>query len=53
LDIPDKRLEVRVSEDELTRRRETWRAPEVGEPRGYLARYAAMVSSASEGAILR
>jgi len=52
LDIPAKRLELLVSEDELDRRRAAWqpRPPDVDG--GYLARYAAAVSSASEGAVL-
>jgi dihydroxy-acid dehydratase len=52
LDIPNKRLELLVSEDQLSRRREAWRPPSPRVSGGYLARYAAMVSSASEGAIL-
>ncbi len=52
IDIPNHHLELRVSEDELTRRR-TALAP--FEPRvktGYLRRYARLVTSASTGAIL-
>ncbi|RLC61532.1 MAG: dihydroxy-acid dehydratase, partial [Chloroflexi bacterium] len=52
LDIPDKQLTLHVSEEELSRRREVWKAPTPRITGGYLARYAAMVSSASEGAIL-
>lgn len=53
LDIPGKRLTLHVSDEELARRRDRWQAPEPDETGGYLARYATMVSSASEGAILR
>jgi dihydroxy-acid dehydratase len=53
LDIPSKRITLHVSEDELARRRERWRPPEPPVTGGYLARYAARVSSASEGAVLR
>jgi len=53
LDIPGKRLTLRVSDEELARRRDRWQAPEPDVTGGYLARYASMVSSASEGAILR
>jgi len=53
LDIPGRRLTLAVSEAELVRRREGWRPPEPRVTTGYLARYAAAVSSASEGAILR
>lgn len=52
LDIPHKRLELRVSEEELDRRRARWTPPAPRVSGGYLARYAAMVSSASEGAVL-
>jgi dihydroxy-acid dehydratase len=53
LDIPSKRITLHVAENELARRREGWRPPEPHVTTGYLARYATMVSSASEGAILR
>ena len=52
IDIPNLKLELDVSEDELAKRRESWkqRAPKV--TTGYLARYAAMVTSGNRGAIL-
>jgi dihydroxy-acid dehydratase len=53
LDIPNKRLTLHVSEEELARRREAWKPPAPSVTEGYLARYAAMVASASEGAILK
>ncbi len=53
LDIPGKRLALLVPEEDLARRREGWTPPAPRVTRGYLARYAGMVSSASEGAILR
>jgi dihydroxy-acid dehydratase len=53
LDIPSKRITLHVSEEELARRREGWQPPEPRVTGGYLARYAARISSASEGAILR
>ena len=52
LDIPRKRLTLNVPEDELARRREAWEPCPAQVSGGYLARYAALVSSASEGAIL-
>jgi dihydroxy-acid dehydratase len=52
LDIPNKRLMLHVPEEELARRREGWTPPPPSASGGYLARYAAMVGSASEGAIL-
>jgi dihydroxy-acid dehydratase len=53
LDIPDKRLMLHVSDEELTARGERWQLPEPKVRRGYLACYASLVSSASEGAVLR
>lgn len=46
-------LDVEVSEDELKRRKTEWRAPAPHFTRGVFGRYAALVSSASEGAVLR
>ncbi len=53
LDIPARRLEWRVDEAERARRAENrrHRAPKV--TRGYLARYAELVTSAHTGAVLR
>ncbi len=53
LDIANKRLTLHVSEEEMARRREGWKPPSPRVTTGYLARYAALVASASEGAILR
>ncbi|MCJ7620772.1 MAG: dihydroxy-acid dehydratase [Anaerolineae bacterium] len=52
LDIPNRQLSLLVSEAELARRRESWAPPGPKTSVGYLARYAALVSSANEGAIL-
>jgi dihydroxy-acid dehydratase len=52
LDIPNRQLSLLVSEAELARRRESWVPPGPKTRVGYLARYAALVSSANEGAIL-
>jgi dihydroxy-acid dehydratase len=51
-DIPARRLDLRVSEEELARRRATWKPPK-RDLRGILARYARLAESASKGAILR
>jgi len=53
LDIPNRRLTLHVPEETLTQRRENWQSPAPSVTQGYLARYAAMVASASEGAILK
>jgi dihydroxy-acid dehydratase len=44
-------LQLNVPEEELVRRRERWRAPEQRYKTGVLAKYAALVSSASCGAV--
>jgi dihydroxy-acid dehydratase len=53
IDIPAGTLEVRLSDEELTKRRSSWTAPAPRYTRGYLARYARMATSADTGAILR
>jgi dihydroxy-acid dehydratase len=52
-DIPNRRLNVELSEMEIAARMEGWRAPEPRYKAGVFAKYAALVSSASEGAITR
>jgi len=52
IDIPARRLELLLSEEELERRRKEWRQPEPKISHGYLRRYAAQVTSASLGAVL-
>ncbi|MFA6142980.1 MAG: dihydroxy-acid dehydratase [Candidatus Omnitrophota bacterium] len=53
IDIPARRIELKVSDDVIKSRMAKWKAPESKEREGYLARYAKVVSSASEGAILK
>ncbi len=53
IDLPARRLTLCVEDAELARRRAAWRPRQVDLGRGYLARYASMVTSADEGAILR
>ncbi|EFE91115.1 dihydroxy-acid dehydratase [Oribacterium sp. oral taxon 078 str. F0262] len=52
IDIPGNRLNMKVSEEELAKRRAAWkpRKPKVTD--GYLARYQALVTSGNRGAIL-
>jgi dihydroxy-acid dehydratase len=52
IDIPARCLNVEVPDEELARRRSTWQMPQ-RDLSGWLKRYAAMVTSGSEGAILR
>ena len=51
LDVEDRALNVRLSEEELARRRDAWRPMPPRYTRGVLAKYARMVSSASVGAV--
>ena len=50
IDIPARKLELKVSEDELADRRKRW-TPKEKKLKGYLARYAKLVSGADEGAV--
>ena len=52
IDIPNYRLELKVSDEELARRRAAWKPKEPNVTTGYLARYASLVTSANRGAIL-
>ncbi len=53
IDIPNHKLELKVSDEELAARRKAWkpRKPKITD--GYLVRYAAMVTSGNKGAILK
>ncbi|MCS7143705.1 MAG: dihydroxy-acid dehydratase [Archaeoglobaceae archaeon] len=51
IDILGRRLDVKLSEDELKERRAKWK-PVKKELRGYLARYSKLVSGAEDGAVL-
>ena len=53
IDIPNGRLSVRLSDDELARRRAAWTPPAPKVTSGFLARYARMATSADTGAILK
>ena len=52
INIPENRLELAVSDEELAKRRENWTPREPKVKTGYLARYASMVTSGNRGAIL-
>jgi dihydroxy-acid dehydratase len=51
INIPERRLELHVEEDELDRRQEAWTPREPKITTGYLARYAKSVTSAATGAV--
>jgi dihydroxy-acid dehydratase len=53
IDIDAGRLDLAVPADEIAARLRTWRAPKPNYTTGVFAKYAALVSSASEGAVTR
>jgi dihydroxy-acid dehydratase len=52
IDIPAKRIDLNVAQDEIERRKANWKQPEPTIKTGILGRYAKLVSSAAQGAIL-
>jgi dihydroxy-acid dehydratase len=53
IDIPGRRLDALLADEEMLRRMKVWKRPEPKIKKGYLARYARFVSSANEGAIMK
>ena len=53
IDIPAGKVELKVSDEELERRRANWKAPAPRITTGWLGRYARLVSSANTGAVLK
>lgn len=53
IDIPNGKLNVEISDDEIKARQAGWSAPEPRITKGYLGRYAKLVTSASTGAVLK
>ena len=53
IDIPNNKLEVKLSGEELAERKKQWQKPEPKITKGYLAKYASMATSADTGAILK
>lgn len=52
IDIPNNKLELLVSDEELAKRKAAWTPREPKVTTGYLARYAKMVTSGNRGAVL-
>ena len=52
INIPENRLDVKVSEEEMQKRKEKWQPRQPRVTTGYLARYEKMVTSANRGAVL-
>lgn len=53
IDIPNRSLKVKLSEEEIQKRLEEWKEPDYKVKTGYLYRYAKQVTSASTGAIFK
>ncbi len=52
IDIPNNRISVQLSEEELSERRKAWKEPAPRFTSGWLSRYAKMATNASNGAVL-
>lgn len=53
IDIPERKIELLLPEAEIKKRLGEWKAPAPKITKGYLARYARMVTSASTGAVMK
>lgn len=52
IDIPGRILNIRISKEELEKRKKSWKSPEPRATKGYLARYQKLVGSADKGAVI-
>ncbi len=52
INIPERKIDLLISDGEIKKRREAWKAPEPKIKKGYLARYQKLVTSANTGAVL-
>lgn len=53
IDIPKRKIDVLISDEEIKKRLSQWKQPMPKIRHGYLARYAKLVSSAGSGAVMR
>jgi len=53
IDIPNNKINVNLSDEELAERKKAWKPLEPRVKEGYLAKYAAMATSADTGAVLK
>ncbi|WP_292461055.1 dihydroxy-acid dehydratase [Methanothermococcus sp.] len=53
IDMIAKKIELKLSDEEIKERLSKWKKPEPKVKKGYLARYSRLVSSADEGAVLK
>jgi dihydroxy-acid dehydratase len=52
INIPEMKLDLKVSDEELAKRKAEWKPIDKGEVTGYLARYRELVTSGNRGAVL-
>lgn len=53
IDIPARKLDLKLNDEEIKERLASWKKPPIKAPKGYyLERYARLVSSASKGAVM-
>ena len=53
INIPELKLEIKVSDEEMQARKAKWQPREPKVTTGYLKRYASMVTSGNRGAVLK
>lgn len=53
IDLPNRTIELLVSDEELAKRKENWQEPEPKVKKGYLARYSKLVTSANTGGVMK
>ncbi|ABR56264.1 dihydroxy-acid dehydratase [Methanococcus aeolicus Nankai-3] len=53
IDMMAKEINLKISEEEIKERLANWKKPEIKVKKGYISRYAKLVSSANEGAVLK
>ncbi|HUU19963.1 MAG TPA: dihydroxy-acid dehydratase [Sedimentisphaerales bacterium] len=53
IDIPNNKISVKLSDDELAERKKAWKPPKPRITKGCLAKYASMATSAATGAVLK
>jgi len=53
IDIPNNKISVKLSNEELAQRKKAWKPPKPRITKGYLAKYASMATSADTGAVLK
>jgi dihydroxy-acid dehydratase len=53
IDIPNNKIDVKLSEARLAERKKAWKPPKPRITKGYLAKYASLATSADTGAVLK